>query len=77
MPRQQGGASLAGNYGGIARRGSRGLRPSATAGTADSDEQSIMELEKRLTLAEQELVDTKMEVKQLREIVETIQRKGA
>lgn len=78
MPEQQGGASLAGNYGGIASRSTRGLRTSATtAGPADRDVQSIIELEKRLTLAEQELIDTKIEVQKLREIVETIQGKGA
>lgn len=70
---QEGGASLAGNYGGIARRGSRGIRASQTI-SQTSSEQSVMELlDKRLVQVEQELINTKTDVKDLRKIVEALQ----
>lgn len=73
-PPGQEGDSLAGNYGGIASRGSRGLRTNpGTPQTPNNSEQSAIQLlEQRLTKVELELVAAKAEVTGLREIVETL-----
>ncbi len=68
------GGPLAGTYG-FARRASRGLRASQEESSPSGSEQSAVELVERLQHVEQELVDTKAEVKGLREIVEKLSLK--
>lgn len=68
---QQGGA-LAGNYGFAGRRASRGLRPSQGTSPSGSEQSALEVMEQRLAQVEQELVDTKAEVKGLRGVVEKL-----
>lgn len=70
----QPGGALAGNYG-FARRSSRGLRASHGASPSGSEQSAVELVEQRLQQVEQELVDTKAEVKGLREIVEKMSLK--
>lgn len=75
VPRQTG-APLAGNYGGIARRGSRGLMGPGQAMSSSSSDQSPVEVvEERLKRVEQELEHTKAQVTDLRKAVEMLQSK--
>jgi len=68
------GGTLAGNYG-FARRASRGLRASQGASPSASEQSAVELVEQRLQHVEQELVDTKAEIKGLREIVEKLSLK--
>lgn len=61
----QQGSALAGNYGFAGRRASRGLRPSQATSSSGSEQSALELMEQRLVQVEQELVDTKAEVKGL------------
>ncbi|CAM9555504.1 unnamed protein product, partial [Hapterophycus canaliculatus] len=63
--------TLAGNYGGTVRRASRGLSSTHTVSSSSCRGQRPLELlEQRLRRVEQELADTKAQVKDLRMIVD-------
>lgn len=73
LPRHHKGASLAGNYGAIARRATRGLCACPTLKSNEGDQSTIEVLLKRLCRLEQQLDDTREEVKQLRGSVAILQ----
>eukprot|EP00904_Undaria_pinnatifida_P010677 jgi/Undpi1/673/HiC_scaffold_10.g04137.m1 len=67
---------LAGNYGGIARRGSRGVMGSGQKMSSSCSDQSPIEVvEERLQRVEQELAHTKAQVKDLLKSVQILQSK--
>lgn len=63
----EGGGALAGNYGGIARHGSRGLH-----GDHAPKRDNVDDLKNRIDHVELELANTKIEVDELRKVVENL-----
>lgn len=71
---RESGAPLAGNYGGIGSRSSRGHSASLPeCSTSSLSDRSLESIDNRLSRLEQELMETREEIKKLRSCVEVLQ----